>query len=92
MQDFIIQLLTAHPSLAVLMTIVTVLRTVFKPIMAVIESGVKASGNARALAVLNSLEASKVYKAVCFVVDYLTSIKLPVVQASVTNPTATPTT
>jgi hypothetical protein len=83
MQDLIMQFLVAHPSLAVLITIVSVLRTVFKPIMAAIEAGVQASGSDKAKTILTQVEASKPYRVIAFVVDYLTSVKLPVVQAAV---------
>lgn len=85
MQDAIVQFLTAHPNLQVYMTMILVLRTIFKPLMAVLESGVQASGNANALAILNKAEASKAYKALVFIVDYTTSLKLPVVQSVITN-------
>lgn len=81
----IMQFLTAHPQYAVLMTVVMVLRTVFKPIMAAIEAGVQASGSDKAKATLAQVEASKPYKVLVFVIDYLTSVKLPVVQAALSG-------
>jgi len=73
--------IATHPNLACLVTAMTVLRTIFKPAMAVLEAGVQASGNANAIKVLSNVEASKFYKTVCFAVDYLSGIKLPVVAA-----------
>lgn len=85
MQDIIMQFLVTHPSLAVLVTIVSILRAVLKPIMTAIEAGVNASGSDKAKNTLAQVEASKPYRVLVFVVDYLTSVKLPVVQAAVTG-------
>lgn len=85
MQDLIMQFLQAHPQYAVVMTVIMVLRTIFKPLMAIMESGVQASGSQKAKDVLAQVEASKVYKGLAFVLDYFASIKLPVVQAALTG-------
>jgi hypothetical protein len=82
MQDLIAQLLAAHPALAVVITVLTVLRAVLKPLMTMLEAGVTATGNQKAKDILNQVETSKLYNALSFVLDYTASFKLPVVQAA----------
>lgn len=84
MTELITQLLAAHPSLSVIITISTALRLILKPAMTAIEASVRGSGDQKSIDTLNSVEASRLYKILTFLVDLLTSFKLPVVQAAVT--------
>lgn len=83
MTDAIIAFLTAHPSFVVVLTVLAVIKTVFHPLMAVIESAVTSSGNAKAVDIMNEVEASKLFTTVVSVVDYLTSIDISTIKAGI---------
>jgi hypothetical protein len=83
MQAAILAFLSSHPQLAVLVTAVVVLKAVFHPLMAVIENGVSASGDANAQKILNNVEASSVYKMIVWAIDYATSIDLSTIRAAI---------
>lgn len=92
MTDVILAFVTSHPGLLVLGTVITVLRTVFHPLMKVIESGVASSGDAKALDVLNEVEASKTYTTLVAIVDWATSIDISTILAGLAAKNAAPAT
>lgn len=75
--DFI-ALVAKYPQAIMVFTVVGVLRAIFKPIMGVLESYVKATPSADDDAWLEKVKASKAYSVVAWVLDYTASIKLPV--------------
>lgn len=66
-----------YPVIISILVVVGVLRAVFKPTFAVLHAYVLATPSKNDDAVLDKVEASGAYKAVAFVLDWVTSIKLP---------------
>ncbi len=80
-----------YPALVMFLTIVGVLRSVFKPLMSLAEAFVAAVPNPNAKAELETFEKSKIYAAIVWVVDFLASVKLPQQKAPVAAPQPAPT-
>lgn len=75
--SFILGLGEKYPWAVTLFIITGVLRTVFKPLVAFARTVVLATPSVKDDEILNKAEGSKAFKAVAWLVDYLTSIKLP---------------
>ena len=71
------------------LTVMAVLRTVFKPVMAALEAAVASNPNQAAR--LLQFERSTAFRAAAFVLDLLTSIKLHLVTPPPTQPGTQPT-
>lgn len=77
MEQFLIDLVSKFPWVAVVLLVVGIFRLVFKPIMAIVESIVLYTPTPNDDVALAKFEASGFYKALLWVVNYLLSIKLP---------------
>jgi len=74
---FVIDFLNSNPNLAIVITIMSVARAVFKPacslIQAYVDSTPKKSDNEK----WAKIQSHKAFKAVAYAMDFLFSIKLP---------------
>lgn len=77
MEELLVDLVTKYPLAATIVGVIGVLRLVFKPVMSAARSIVEATPSQKDNEFLDKLEASKIYKAVAYVVDWFASIKLP---------------
>jgi len=78
MESLILEILSKYPTLAVVLTVVAVARAVNKPLFAFLRALAEATPTPADNLLLEKAEGSKLYKAICFVLDYTLSIKLPV--------------
>lgn len=74
----ILQLAEKYPAVIAVVSVIGVLRVIFKPIMSVIEAYIAYTPDKGDDAKLEEVKSSKVYKAVAFVLDWFASVKLPV--------------
>lgn len=88
--QLILNFLSANPHLAVIITIVSVLRAVFKPIMLAVQAYVDSQPNQSVKDSWASLLNSKVFMTVSHVIDFLTSIKLPTLMGVQSPSVSTP--
>lgn len=65
------------PILATVLGVMAIMRAVNKPLFALLHAYVDATATTTDNAELDKVETSKVYKAICFALDYAFSIKLP---------------
>lgn len=77
MEALFLELVGKYPSVVMVFTVVGVLRAVFKPIMAVAEKYVEATPTISDDELLGKVKASAIYKGIAWLVDYVSSIKLP---------------
>jgi hypothetical protein len=75
--DIIIQLVSQYPALASVLMGVGVLRLIFKPLFTFLRIVADATPTAKDNEILDSVEQSKAYSYVAFILDYLASVKLP---------------
>lgn len=75
--DLILPFLMSNPHLAVLITVMSVARVVFKPACALVQLYVDATPGESDNQKWKALQEHKVFKAVAYAVDYFLSIKLP---------------
>lgn len=73
----LIELAQRFPALLGVFAAIGVLRAVFKPLMAFLRVVADATPTEKDNEVLDGFVQSGLYKGIAFVVDYLTSIKLP---------------
>lgn len=72
-----------YPVLTSIFLVIGILRAINKPFFAFLRAYVLATPSTSDDAVLDRVEQSQVYKAISFVLDWTTSIKLPAKQAAV---------
>lgn len=77
MEQFLVDLVTNYPVGAAILMVLGVFRAIFKPLMSVWEAYVKSTPSDSDDKILEGFKASKVYKILVWLVDYLLSIKLP---------------
>jgi hypothetical protein len=77
MEELIVMLATKYPALVAIFSVIGVLRAINKPLFALLKSYVGATETKKDDEMLTAVEQSKAYKYLCFVLDYLTSVKLP---------------
>lgn len=68
-----------YPWLTVVLLVVGGLRVVFKPVMTLLDSYIKANCSADEYARIQSFEAGPIYRWLCFGFDLVGSVKLPVI-------------
>tara|TARA_R110000868_G_scaffold242882_5_gene498499 strand:- start:172 stop:420 length:249 start_codon:yes stop_codon:yes gene_type:complete len=71
------ELVAKWPVLSSVLLVVGALRLTIKPLVSIVRSVVELTPGKTDDLLLDKVEASKVYKGLCWVLDYLTSIKLP---------------
>lgn len=69
-------LVEQHPEAITFFLVLGVLRSINKPLFALIHAYVEATPNKEDDQKLEQIESSKTYKTFCFVLDYLTSVKI----------------
>jgi hypothetical protein len=77
MEQILVELVAKYPVIASIIGVVGVFRLVFKPAVSFARTVVTATPTKKDDEVMDKVEASGVYKGIVWVVDYLTSIKLP---------------
>lgn len=77
MEEIILGLIAQYPKAAAVLAVMGLLRAIFKPIMAAVESYIADSASTKDDAKLAKLKAHKAYKAFAWLLDYTASIKLP---------------
>jgi peptidoglycan L-alanyl-D-glutamate endopeptidase CwlK len=77
MTEIIIGFLSANPHFAVLLTVVSFCRAVFKPTCALIQLYVDSTPTIKDNEAWKSLQENKIFKSLAFIMDYFLSIKLP---------------
>lgn len=77
MEELLLELVMKHPALMTVVAVVGTFRLVFKPLVAGIKAVVAASPSKADDAVVEKVEASKAFKTMAWLADYLLSIKLP---------------
>lgn len=94
MISWLLGFLAANPIGALIITIMSVFRMVFKPLCALIQVFVDATGNPKYAATWLAIENNKFFKSISWLSDYLVSIKLPTPTqtALAAVPVTTPTT
>lgn len=75
--DLIIELLKQYPWFAAFLSVVGILRLVFKPLCALISAIVEATPTQVDNEFWEDLQESKLWKFLIWLLDYLASIKLP---------------
>lgn len=70
-------LIAKYPVLSSIVGVVGVLRLIFKPLFVFFHSFVLATPSTKDNEILSRVESSKAYSMLVFLVDYLSSIKLP---------------
>lgn len=77
MEQVLIDLVQRYPEAMSFFVIIGVFRTLFKPIVALLDAYVKETPNDNDNKALEDFKAGKIYKSLVWIVDYLLSIKLP---------------
>lgn len=77
MEALIVAYATQYPLLVSGLVFVGILRTINKPLFALLNAYVQATPSEKDDEVLKKVETSKVYTHLVFLLDYFTSIKLP---------------
>jgi hypothetical protein len=77
MLEYILGLLQQYPQASAVFAVIGLFRVVFKPIMSVWEAWVGYTPQKSDNEVLNKFKKGPIYKALIWLVDYSTSIKLP---------------
>ena len=75
---FFVSVATKFPWLATVLLVIGGLRVVFKPVMTLIDGYIKANCSPDEYAKLQSFEAGPVYKWLNFGLDFVGSVKLPI--------------
>ena len=73
----IIELIAQYPQVAVVLAAIGTFRVIFKPIMEALDKIVISTETKKDDDLLNKVKENKIYKVIVFLVDYLSSIKLP---------------
>jgi uncharacterized protein (UPF0254 family) len=74
---FVLGLAQKYPLALSVFSVVGVLRAVFKPIVSGLRAVADATPSPKDNALLDKVEGGKVFKAVAWFIDYISSIKLP---------------
>lgn len=74
---FILFFISKYPVFASILVVIGALRLINKPLFAIIRSVAEYTESPKDDELLNKVEGSKIYRGICFVLDYLGSIKLP---------------
>ena len=74
---WLVSLAQSHPWILSAVAVVGVLRVINKPLFSFLHTVVDATPSPKDNEVLGKAESSSIYKAVCYVLDLLGSIKLP---------------
>lgn len=77
MQELILEFIINNQGAASFLVVVGLLRAVFKPIFAVVQAYVDHTPDKEDNEKLEKLKANRYYKMLVFILDYVTSIKLP---------------
>jgi len=77
MEDLIIKLSVNYPEAIAVLSLIGVLRAINKPLFALLRAYAAATKTLRDDEFLIEVEKSKAYQYFVFVLDYLTSVKLP---------------
>lgn len=77
MDYLVLYLVTRYPELILVFAVIGVLRVINKPVFSFLRTFVISTRTKRDDLVLDSIERSRVYRALSFVLDWLGSIKLP---------------
>jgi len=75
--EMILEFMAGHPKLSAVLMVLGVFRAIFKPAMLLLETYVKSTPSEKDDKWLVDVKESKVYQFLVWLVDYLTSIKLP---------------
>ena len=75
--QLVLGLADKYPLAVSIFVVIGVLRSIFKPLVAFLRLFADATPSIKDNALLDKLEASKVYQAFAFVLDYAASVKLP---------------
>ncbi len=75
--NFVLEFAAKYPQLAVLFIVVGVLRMVFKPLFSFLRMVADATPTVSDNLLLDKVQASKVYTAIAWFIDYISSVKLP---------------
>jgi hypothetical protein len=78
MEQLLIDLVAKYPVAASIVGVVGTFRFVFKPLMSAVKQIVSDTPSKKDDEFLGKVESNKIYKAFVYVIDWLTSIKLPV--------------
>lgn len=76
MEEFIIGLATKYPVLVSILSMVGMLRLIFKPLMGFLHSVADVTPSAKDNEILAEVEGSKFYKSLVWFLDYVASIKI----------------
>lgn len=76
MEELMIQAATKYPIVIAILSAIGILRAINKPLFALARSFVAATESKSDDVVLDKIEQSKAYKGLCFVLDWLLSVKL----------------
>lgn len=77
LQIAFIDFLASNPSLAVVLTIMSIARAVFKPACSLIQAYVDSTPSALDNEKWAAIQSNKTFKAVAYAMDFLFSIKIP---------------
>ena len=80
MEQFILDLVAKYPLIAGVVMVIGVFRAIFKPLMTLVEAYVQSTPSTKDDEAVASFKTGKIYAALVWLVDYTTSIKLPVLQ------------
>jgi hypothetical protein len=75
MDQLILSLAQAHPSILAVITVIGALRIVNKPLFAFLHSVMQATGSQKGEALVTEVETSKIYSGFLFLLDYVASVK-----------------
>lgn len=77
LNQMLMEFLAKFPVMSTVMVVVLVLRAVMQPLSDLVHAYVKATPSPKDDASVEKIEASKAYKAVMYVVQWLSGVKLP---------------
>lgn len=75
MDQLILSLVSAHPTIMAIITVIGALRIVNKPLFAFLHSVMLATNSQKGEAIVTEVETSKVYSGFLFLLDYVASVK-----------------
>jgi hypothetical protein len=76
MNELMVSLASQYPMVLAILSGIGLLRAINKPLFALARSFVQATESKSDDVALDKIEQSKVYKGICFLLDYLMSVKL----------------
>ena len=77
MTEFVIAAIEKYPVLVTIFAVIGVLRVINKPLFSFLRTFVSATQTTADDQLLDTAEKSKVYKAICYLLDLTASIKVP---------------